>query len=139
MDFLGGHRLGLNDGFRFFVADNLQDDFARLRRRACPMHFRAARLDFRGELDQIFVQMIERVPLGFGGGLARGFPALKRRLAPVAGDLVIAQRRADDLAMAQIARHHARVFQKFCDKSHAGKILTTDETRINTPPFLFNG
>jgi hypothetical protein len=28
--------------------------------------------------------------------------------------------------MAQIARHHARVFQKFCDKSHAEKILTTD-------------
>jgi hypothetical protein len=24
--------------------------------------------------------------------------------------------------MAQIARHHARVFQKFCDKSHAEKI-----------------
>jgi hypothetical protein len=28
--------------------------------------------------------------------------------------------------MAQITRHHARVFQKFCDKSHAEKILTTD-------------
>ena len=33
--------------------------------------------------------------------------SLKRRLALVTGDLVIGQRRADDLAMAQIVRHHA--------------------------------
>ncbi len=126
MNFLGGHRLGLDDGLRFFVADNLQNDFARLRRRARPMNFRPARLDFCGELDEIFVQMIERVPFRFGGELARGFPALKRRLALVAGDLIIAQRRADDLAMAQIARHHARVFQKLRGEIHFKIFLATD-------------
>jgi len=67
--------LGLDDGLRLFVADNLQNDFARLCRRARPMNFRPARLDFRGELDEIFVQMIERVPFGFGGELARRIPS----------------------------------------------------------------
>jgi len=35
-------------------------------------------------------------------------------------------RRADDLAMAQIARHHARLLHELRNKSHAKKILTTD-------------
>ena len=108
MNFLGGYRLGLDDGLRFFVADNLQNDFARLRRRAGPMNFRSARLDFYDELDNVFVEVVDGFPFRFGGELARGFPALKGCLPFVAGDLVIAQRRADDLAMAQIARHHAR-------------------------------
>jgi hypothetical protein len=49
------------------------------------------------------VEMIDGFPFGLGGGLARGFPALKRGLALVARNFVTTQRGADDLAMAQIA------------------------------------
>ena len=112
MNFLGGHRLGLDDGLRLFVADDLQNDFARLLAGAGPMNFRSARFDFCDKLLEIFVEMIDGFPFGFGGKLPCAFPVLKRRPAFVAGDLVIAQRRADDLAMTQIPRHHARLLQK---------------------------
>ncbi len=42
MNFLARHRLGLDDAARLFVAENLRDDFARLRAGAGPVDFRAA-------------------------------------------------------------------------------------------------
>ncbi len=112
MNFLARHCLGLDDGLRVFGGGNLQDNFPRLRRVAGPMHFRSARFNFRGELFEIFVQMIDGFPFYFGGQLACALPVLKRHLALVARQLVMAQRRADDLAMAQIARHHPGLLHK---------------------------
>ena len=126
VNLLARHRLGLDDGLRFFVTDNLQNDFPRLRRRAGPMNFCSARFNFGNELFEVFVELIERVPFCFGGKLARALPVLKRRRALVPGDLVIAQRRANDLAMAQIARHQTRLLHELRDESHAGKVLTLD-------------
>ena len=42
MNFFRSHRLGLDHGARFFIAENLGDDFARLRASAGPVNFRAA-------------------------------------------------------------------------------------------------
>ena len=99
-----------------------------------PMDFGAARFEFGREFDEMLVEVIDGFPLRFGGGLPRGRPVLERRLAFVAGDFVIAQCRANELAMAQIARHALRLFLELCGKgAHAKKVLTTDEhgwTRI---------
>ena len=103
MDFLAGHGFGFDDRAGVFLAQNLQDDFAGLRGGAGPVDFGAARFKLAGQGDQVFIQMIDGLPLGFRGGLAGGFPALERALAPVAGGFIAAQRRADELPVRQVA------------------------------------
>jgi len=51
----------------------------------------------------MFIKMVDGFPLDLGGGLARGFPALERAFAPVAGDFIAAQRRANELTVPQVA------------------------------------
>jgi hypothetical protein len=50
----------------------------------------------------MLIEVVDGFPLGFGGGLARGFPALERTFAPVAGGFIPTQRRADELTMSQV-------------------------------------
>ena len=82
---------------RLFLANDAEDDVARLLAGAGPMHFRAARFEFVGEFCEIFVEMIDRFPFGFGRRLARRLLILERAARFVAHDLVFAQRGLDDV------------------------------------------
>ena len=77
-----------------------------------------ARLQFGDKLFEIFIQMIDRLPFGFGSQLACALPVLVSGLAPVPGDFIIAQRRADDFAVPQITGHNPRLFEKLRGKRH---------------------
>jgi hypothetical protein len=113
MDFLGGHRLGLDDGVRFNFAQDADDDIARLPVGARPMDLGSALGDSVGKRGEMLVEMIDGLPFRLGGGLARNLPVLERRLAQVAGGFIIAQGGADDLAMAQVGRDAPRVLLEF--------------------------
>ena len=82
---------------RFLVADDFQDNVARLRRGGRPMDMRAARLQFPCKFLQVFVEMIDRLPFRFRGGLPRNLPVLEFRLLRAARNLVFFQRSLDDL------------------------------------------
>ena len=94
---------GLDDGAGIFIAENGGDDFARLFAVAGPVDFRAAGFQLGRQRFEMRVEMVDRFPFGFSGGLTRGFPALKGGLALVAHNFITTQRGADDLAMAEIA------------------------------------
>ena len=77
VNLLGGHGLGFDNRARLFFADDAKDDVARLLAGAGPMNSCATRFQFVGEIDQIFVEMVDRFPFSFGGGLPSGLPVLK--------------------------------------------------------------
>src|ERR1017187_5730643 len=86
----------------------------------------------------MFVEVVDRFPLRFGGGLARGFPTLKRRFALVADHFIAAQRGADDLSVAQIAGFlGGAAFELGNETAHATNGLTEVKqgwTRIINAP-----
>ena len=82
--------------------------------RACcalpgPVDFRAARRQLVGELDEMFVEVVDRIPFDLGGGLPGRVPILVGGLARVAGDFVFLERGLDERAMPQVARDRDRV------------------------------
>ncbi len=110
MDFLGSHRLGLHDDLRVLLAQDAEDDLAGLLRVACPMDFRAARLDQPDELFKMPVEMVDRIELGARRKVPRALPVLKPQFALVADGFVFAHRRLDDAAMPQVRRNPPGVF-----------------------------
>ena len=78
MNFFARHRFGLDDGARFFVAENLRNDFARLRAVARPMNFCAARFELGDErfemrikLDKVVSLRWRFIPIGRGTKLLK--------------------------------------------------------------------
>ena len=102
MDFLAGHGLGLDNRASLFLTNYSQDDVARLRARACPVDFCAARFQLACELLKVLVEVVNRLPFNFCGGLARGFPVLKGLFVFIAHDLVFAEGGLDQFTMAQV-------------------------------------
>ena len=128
MNFLGGHRLRLDDGPRFFLADDLQDDFARLRRRARPNNFCSARFELCGEFVEISVEMIDRFPFRFGGELARGIPSFETRPCACRGRSRICSSAVRMILRWRKSRVMRLRLSEIVNKSHAKKILP----RMNT-------
>jgi hypothetical protein len=77
--------------------NNSENDVSRLLAGARPMHFRASGGEFVGELDQVFVEVIERFPFGFCRRLPRRRPILESGLGFVAYGFILPQRSLDEL------------------------------------------
>jgi hypothetical protein len=112
MNFLGGHGLRFDDGPRLFLANDAENDFARLLAGGGPMHFGAASFEIAGELLEILVEVIDGLPFCFRRRLARRAVVGKCAARFVAHDFVFAQRGLDDIAMPQVVREHFGLFGK---------------------------
>src|SRR6266853_2753358 len=73
------------------------------------MNFRSSRLNFFNEFEEIFVEMIDGFPFGFGRSLPRGLPILKCGFRFIANDFVFSKRGLNDLAMSQIVSKSRRL------------------------------
>ena len=103
VNFLGGHGLGLHHALGLRVLDDASDGVAGFWTGGAPMHLRAPGLDLRGELGQVGVEVVDGIPLGFGGRLTSRRPIIEGRLLAVPGHLVLAQGGLDEAAVAQVA------------------------------------
>jgi len=97
---------------RFFLANDAEDDVARLFAGRGPMHFGATRFEFVREFGEIFIEMIERFPISsLPPPVAR--PDNPEKLARfVPHHFIFLQRRLDDIAMPQVVRQHFRLLSK---------------------------
>src|SRR4029077_13442309 len=94
---------------RLFVANDAQNDFARLLAGAGPMDFGPACFEVARELREVLVQMVDGLPLGFGGCLARRRPILEGGFGFLPHDFVFAERGLNEVAVPEIARELPRV------------------------------
>ena len=103
MDFLGCHYLGLDNPLRFVTSDDLHDDLTGLLSGAGPMHLGSARGGVFLEFCEVFVQLVEAGPFGFGGGLSGFLPITEQGLPGIARGIIFRHRALDALTMCEVA------------------------------------
>ena len=103
MDFLGCHYLGLDNPLRFVTSDDLHDDLTGLLSGAGPMHLGTARGGVFLEFREVFVQLVDAGPLGFGCGLAGFLPITEHGPLGIAGGVVFRHGALDAPTMREVA------------------------------------
>ena len=113
MNFLRRHAFGFDDGTDLVLPRNTDDVIPRLLRAGRPKDLGAARFEPGDEFIEVTVQMIDGLPFGFSGQVARARPVLKAVFVFVAFGVVSGERLLNQVAMAQVHRIAARRFVEF--------------------------